>query len=241
MPNQSPIPRIATPGDAVYAAVKLAVDRLRNSRVAGMTEAQLEGMLPSLGMNDEELLEMPRELAPHFGKGLRFWQYPNQFAKYLALLAAWDIRHYLEIGARWGGTFIITLETIRQRFPEARAYCCDIIPQSPILEAYSRLGTNWTYIQHGSPHPEIPKCTGHPIDLVLIDGEHTYDACKRDFEMALSLSARYVVIHDIVNERCPGVQRLWRELRLTYGHRELTDQYDSVDGQYLGIGILMTG
>ena len=73
-----------------------------------LTSQELEQLLPTFGMNDEILNEMPAEFSEHFGKGVKFWQYPNQFAPYLKHLSTLKIDSYLEVGCRWGGTFILT-------------------------------------------------------------------------------------------------------------------------------------
>src|SRR5438045_1902366 len=66
-------------------------------------------LLPQLGLNNERLNEFPVALYEHTGNGLLYWQYPNQFSKYLVHLSKYKIESYFEIGVRHGGTFIITV------------------------------------------------------------------------------------------------------------------------------------
>ncbi len=63
-----------------------------------------------LGLNDEMLEEFPAALYPWCGRGVKSWQYPRQFSRYLRFLADKQIQSYVEIGSRHGGTFIITAE-----------------------------------------------------------------------------------------------------------------------------------
>ena len=216
--------------------MKDLLDIIRNIDIKKITEKELEDLLPSLGMNGENAHEMPAHLSQHFNVGLRFWQYPNQFSKYMKLLSKFKINSYLEIGCRWGGTFVITNEMLKLKNKNVKAFACDLIDKSNILEEYSN-HSDFKFIQINSRLLNKENIQ-EQVDLILIDGDHTYGGVKIDFERSLQYSPKYVVFHDIVSDACDGVVQFWNEIKNNYKHHEFVEQYDSVKGSYLGIGVI---
>jgi len=83
------------------------------------------------------------------------------------------------------------------------------------------------------------------VDLLHIDGDHTYEGVKQDWEMYSPLVNQdgIVVFHDIVEYTALPqfigvcqVDRLWDELKSEYAHEEFLDP-DDRDG-WAGIGVI---
>lgn len=78
------------------------------------------------------------------------------------------------------------------------------------------------------------------IDFLFIDGDHTYDGVRRDFEMYSPLvrPGGLVAFHDVCTHppeaKC-DVDKFWREIRTRYKSREFIENPDQ--GCY-GIGLL---
>ena len=202
-------------------------------------------LLLELGLNNELLNEFPEELYSYCGKGLLHWQYPKQFSKYLAFISQFNIKRYLEIGVRHGGTFVITVEYLQKFHPITYALGIDLGTCPTILE-YKKINPKVDFKKINSQTPEFNTLihNSEEFDLVLIDGAHEEDMCKHDFETVRDRS-NIAVFHDITSDICPGVGKVWNHVRTKY-HKEydffeFTEQYDSVKKRtgnvFLGIGV----
>jgi methyltransferase family protein len=202
-------------------------------------------LLPALGLCADVPEAFPRELQWAVGGGLKHWQAPNQFARYLAHLSRYPIESYLEIGVRHGGTFAITVEYLRRFQPLTDATGIDI-DDVPAMYELERLSPDVRFLKLDTRSPELAReIAAHgPYDLVLVDADHSYEAVRSDLDTVLP-HANIVALHDIVDAACPGVRRAWRELRdEAAGERdfyEFTAQYDEIVQRNghpaLGLGI----
>jgi hypothetical protein len=203
--------------------------------------------LPSLGLNNENLNEQPPELHAYMGHGLglRIWQYPNQFSRYITFLASFapQIKTYLEIGCRHGGTYLVhseLLSSLNKNFEKSIAI--DIISEPPLISAYLRLNPELAeFIQINSHTDEFAQFLSNKIfDVVFIDGDHSYLGVKNDAEKTLMCS-NIQIFHDISSFACPAVGQYWTEFKEqnseTHTFHEFTDQYVSVGQHFLGIGV----
>ncbi|MBA7660163.1 hypothetical protein ES703_68162 [subsurface metagenome] len=82
---------------------------------------------------------------------------------------------------------------------------------------------------------------GNEIDFLFIDGDHSYEGVKKDFEMYSSLVTKNGIIsfHDIVPhppETGCEVNKFWLEIKDSYEHVEIVK--DWAQGQ-MGIGVLI--
>jgi hypothetical protein len=202
---------------------------------------QLALVLAEGGLNDEHLEQFPAHLHPYCGKGLRLWQLPNQFAPYLLEVARHGVRRYLEIGVRHGGSFTATVEYLSRvgELEEAVAIDIDAIPALlpyPLDQPSVRLmqadtGTD-RFAAWMRRHPGF--------DLAFIDGLHSYEGCRGDFETMRS-RARMIALHDISNHIEPEVGRVWADIRRDYADEydfhEFTAQYVESGPPDMGIGL----
>jgi cephalosporin hydroxylase len=222
------------------------INLIKSSKLEDLEDNNyLENLIVKLGFNTEILREQP-QIVKENGGGLLIWQYPNQFSKYLCLLRKHNIQSYIEIGCRWGGTFVLTNEYLKIFNIVNKSVAIDII-DSPVSK-YCMNNNETEFIKINSNSQEFKNyISNNKFDLVFIDGDHSYAGVKNDYEVSKN-SGKIFVFHDIVSDACPGVVQFWNELKNTetetYDFFEFTEQYNDVwndtKQQFLGIGVAIT-
>lgn len=177
-------------------------------------------------------------------------QEQGELSKLAGLLSAERLYSYLEIGARYGGSF----ETIMRALPVGSYGMAIDLPGGPfgdpdsapiLLAAAARLrrdgyGVDVVFADSQSSAAYGRASAAGPFDAVMIDGNHSYDGVRSDFEVFAPLG-RMVVLHDVAapadlrsSKGLPvEVPRFWQEIKGAYRHLEIIDP-----GSVMGIGVL---
>ena len=179
-------------------------------------------------------------------------QVRSEFATLLAKASETKPKYVLEIGTANGGTlFLFT----RIASPDAMIISVDLpggkfgggYPESlaPLFKSFGKEGQTIQLLRAdshdaGTLSKVKDMLAGNALDLLFIDGDHSYEGVKRDFEMYSPLVKKggIVAIHDIAkhpaNVGCE-VDRFWKEVKDVHPYTEVLADPKAT---WAGIGIL---
>jgi len=187
---------------------------------------------------------------------LRALQKPDELQQLVEFLDGRDLRNVLEIGTCHGGTLWLWCQLAH---PFAQIVSVDL-PGGPYGGGYPTEAVpkflsygkdhQWIQLFQGDSHAEKTLkavkgfLAGRKLDLLFIDGDHTYQGVKRDWETYSPLvrEGGIVVFHDIVEHfHLPDcrVDLLWNELKQTHRYEEFIGAED--DLSWGGIGVIHIG
>lgn len=196
--------------------------------------------------------ELILERSTTFANGfLNPLQIPSEVIQFLSEIEKLQPQTILEIGTATGGMFFLLA---RAAAPSAHLISLDLpgglggggyAPWK--TKVYKRMilpKQRATFIRqdsHSLESLEAVRATlgGGEIDLLFIDGDHTYDGVRQDFEMygPLVREGGVIAFHDIVPNPAPecAVDRFWNEVKNQYPSHEIVENWKQGT---MGIGVL---
>ncbi|MGC8717706.1 MAG: class I SAM-dependent methyltransferase [bacterium] len=179
------------------------------------------------------------------------WQEKEEIFKMAEIVRKVNPKCFLEIGTAMGGTLflfshlssedaiIISIDLPRGRYGGGYSRW-----RIPLYMSFSSKRQK-IYLIRADSHSHNTLNTvkdilkGQNIDFIFIDGDHSYDGVKRDFEIYSSLVNRGIIaFHDIVPgkpELVGEVNRFWNEVKVNYPYEEIVKSWHQ---DSCGIGVL---
>ena len=169
-------------------------------------------------------------------------QIAEEWNTWVGLVEVYKPKTYLEIGCREGAA----LKYLVEHVPSLEHITAVDLPgarwgwdESHVALKANLVGTGVPYTLHlGDSHSPmvIEEVSRRRYDVLFIDGDHTYDGVKQDYETYSPLIDVVIGMHDVNCEEgkgAHGVNVFWNELDKGPHWRKI-----SRDGSHAGIGVI---
>lgn len=204
---------------------------------------------------ESDNLEKIFDFAWNFKNGaIRPMQIKEEFLELLKNFKRLNPRYILEIGTANGGTLFCFCKLVRD---DATIISIDL-PEGPfgggypnwkisIYQAFKKPNQKLYLLREDSHQKEALEkvkeiLDGNQLDFLFIDGDHSFEGVKKDFEMYSPLVRKggIIAFHDIapngILELAGGVSRFWKEIEKKNYYREIINNQNQ---EGFGIGILI--
>lgn len=185
--------------------------------------------------------------------GFRAEQKPSEIVALLRMVQAIRPTRLCEIGARRGGTLAMFSQAAAM---DARILSMDIAFSAAQAEFNPRLGRQsqqvacWRADSHDPQLPSrVAQWFGGQLDFLFIDGDHSYEGVRLDYELFSPLvrSGGLIALHDIVPDAearglgrsesySGGVYGFWNELKSR--NPSAVEFIDHPDQDGFGLGVV---
>jgi predicted O-methyltransferase YrrM len=184
---------------------------------------------------------------------IRPWQVPSELHRFAKIVATLRPEKVMEIGTFKGGTLCVlcrlsspTADIISVDLPGGKFGGGYSAMRSFLYRSCCKYSQAMHLIRGDSQSNEIltrVKSIAQSLDILFIDGDHTYEGVKRDFfaYSPLVRAGGVVAFHDIVEHPKASdceVSRFWNEIKEQYRHEEIIENPQQ---GWAGIGVLYMG
>ena len=191
-------------------------------------------------------------------RGLKLTIKPSQIKEeihqLLKILSNLQPKNLLEIGTANGGTLFLFCQIAH---PKAKIISIDLpggkfgggypLWKVPLYKSFAKKKQKIYLLRADSHKPstfqKVKSILGNEkLDFLFIDGDHTYEGVKKDFEMYSKLveRERIIALHDIVyHPHVPECQvhKFWEKIKRKYKTKEIIS---SPTQTWAGIGLVFT-
>lgn len=177
-------------------------------------------------------------------------QLRSEMVEYAGIVAELRPRTVLEIGTYRGGTLFVHCKLAASN---ATLVSLDLSGsllgrfwrwlQAPIFNRFTQKGQTLHLLRVDSHSKETSSMiskllNGRQLDLLFVDGDHSYMGVRTDFEMYAPFvrPGGIIAFHDIAVQPPPNeVARFWNEIKPRYQHREILHR---TTNDAMGIGVI---
>ncbi len=161
--------------------------------------------------------------------GLKLQQVPEEYANVFFEIIKINPKSYLEIGIGNGGSWLTFSYLLRKTLTISHAvdnlaYAKYIRQKSDdFFKIRNYLRNHIANVEFFDSDSKVFLDSNENMyDVIFIDGDHSYEGVKSDFEKAIRHVNKggIVIFHDIVSVGSPGVAEFWNEFKNYYDYKE---------------------
>lgn len=203
--------------------------------------------------SNPSMIQLINHLCTH--EVFRSNQKPTEISRLLHHLAILRPKRVVEIGSQLGGTLVLFAAVAAE---DAQLLSIDLTYSHPrhvalasFIGSRQRLAAVTANSHEKSTHTQVVQwLKGNPVDLLFIDGDHTYNGVMQDYEAygPLVRSGGVIAFHDINPDYrtrygqptihdVGEVPQFWAELKMR--HQSCLELIDDIEQDGYGIGMLI--